>query len=120
MAYTWTDGELITAEKLNETSKMMVVNEDANGKLDKTWQEIYDALEKNTLVLAKMQNLLSVYVEYNIIFSAVYDNMPLPGKEPSYVVGCAVLAALGDTNVRTYSCAEPTSYPSRELDSDNS
>lgn len=52
MAYTWTDGELITAEKLNETGSVLLIKlesfeEVESGTLytyDKTWQEVYDAL----------------------------------------------------------------------------
>lgn len=48
MAYNWQDGEIITAEKLNQTGGILVVNamydsELHNTTLDKTWQEIYDA-----------------------------------------------------------------------------
>lgn len=48
MAYTWTNGEVITAEKLNNTCGILIVH--ANGDdttqtetLDKTWQQICDA-----------------------------------------------------------------------------
>ena len=44
MSYTWTNGELITAAKLNSTGGVFVVTVE-DGTLDKTWQEIWDAAE---------------------------------------------------------------------------
>lgn len=47
---TWQTGDVITANKLNHIEDgiangggMLVVNVDADDKLDKTWQEIHDA-----------------------------------------------------------------------------
>ena len=59
MAYTWTDGELITAEKLNNTGGgVLVVNATtttSEGRtvttLDNTWQEIYDAVMSTGAVI---------------------------------------------------------------------
>lgn len=47
MAYTWTNGELITADKLNNTGGALICEATFDGAdyvLDKTVQEIYDAL----------------------------------------------------------------------------
>lgn len=44
MAYTWTNGELITAAKLNQTGGGFVITSE-DGTLDKPWQEIWDAAE---------------------------------------------------------------------------
>ena len=58
MAYTWTDGELITAEKLNETGGgVLIVNVNTGesaGTLDKTWKEIHDAYTNGTTVVVHM------------------------------------------------------------------
>ena len=62
MAYTWKDGELITAEKLNNTGNgVLVVNmnkiEDGDTDtftLDKTWQEIFDACSTRGVVVKYM------------------------------------------------------------------
>jgi len=46
MSYNWQNGELITAEKLNQTGGVLIVNamrEEDVTTLDKTWQEIYNA-----------------------------------------------------------------------------
>ena len=57
MAYTWTTGETITAEKLNNTGGgVLIVNSNYNEStetaiLDKTWQEIYDAVKQKTQVI---------------------------------------------------------------------
>ena len=47
---TWKDGDLVTSAKLNKMEQgiatsggILVVHEDENNRLDKTWQEIYDA-----------------------------------------------------------------------------
>ena len=46
----WKDGDLVTSAKLNKLEQgvangggVLVVHADDNGKLDRTWQEIYDA-----------------------------------------------------------------------------
>lgn len=46
----WKDGDLVTSAKLNKIEQgiaagggVLIVHEDENGMLDKTWQEIYDA-----------------------------------------------------------------------------
>ena len=45
MGYTWTDGELITATKLNNTGGGDILYDIGveDGTLDKTWTEIYTA-----------------------------------------------------------------------------
>ena len=53
MSYTptnWKDGDLVTSAKLNKIEQgiaagggILIVHEDENGTLDKTWQEIHDA-----------------------------------------------------------------------------
>lgn len=60
MGYTWTDGELITATKLNNTggSGVLICNSSYDDNagvyvLDKTVQEIYDALLAGTPVYIK-------------------------------------------------------------------
>ena len=46
----WKDGDLVTSAKLNKIEQgiaagggVLIVNGDENGRLDRTWQEIYDA-----------------------------------------------------------------------------
>ena len=61
MAYTkntWADGDVVTSEKLNHMEDgianaggVMVINDTDNG-LDKTWQEIYDAMAQGKLCAA--------------------------------------------------------------------
>lgn len=66
MSYTWSNGELITAEKLNETGSSggggLVATCDANGVLDKTWQEIHDAMASGSHVsiIDDMSGTLSI------------------------------------------------------------
>ena len=60
MSYTWTDGELITAEKLNNTgaSNILICEASFDGDgyiLDKTTQEIYDALLADIPAYIKFQ-----------------------------------------------------------------
>ena len=55
MGYTWTDGELITATKLNNTggggASGLVV--DTSDELDKTWNEINAMVSAGTLPFMK-------------------------------------------------------------------
>lgn len=59
MAYTWTTGETITAEKLNNTGGgVLIVNETMDqstltGHLDKTWKEIHDAYINGVQILLR-------------------------------------------------------------------
>lgn len=75
---TWATGETITAEKLNHiedgiadnavASTLVVhINADGNGDptMDKTWQEIYDALESGAIVVCPdnaNENGVSLYM----------------------------------------------------------
>ena len=54
MSYTWTNGEVITADKLNNTggSGFLLVT-DTNGTLDKTWKEISDSINANVPVYVR-------------------------------------------------------------------
>lgn len=63
MSYNWQNGELITAEKLNQTggglSDTLIVNVTNNhgtATFDKTYQEIYDAVEDGKTILFKDEN----------------------------------------------------------------
>ena len=52
MAYTWTNGELITADKLNQTGGGDIVFVGIESDtLDMTWQEIYDAMSSNKFLV---------------------------------------------------------------------
>lgn len=60
MGYTWTDGDLITADRLNNTGGVLVCNSSYSQDvgtyvLDKTAQEIYDALLAGIPVYIKYQ-----------------------------------------------------------------
>lgn len=50
--YEWSNGDLITAERLNSSQPMYVRKDTVGHKqvLDKTWQEIYDAVADGVLV----------------------------------------------------------------------
>ena len=76
MAYTkqtWNNGDIITADKLNHIEDgianaggLFVVhaNEiDGNLTMDKTWQEIYDALASDALVICSTTTEQDVYIK---------------------------------------------------------
>ena len=68
MAYekqTWVTGEVITKEKLNhmedgiaDSGGVIVAEEDSDAQLDKTWQEICDALSEKKQVYVYAHRLL--------------------------------------------------------------
>lgn len=78
MAYTkntWTDGDIVTSEKLNHMEDgianadggVMVIN-DTDNTLDKTWQEIYDAMAQGILcVVRKDEGTLEGGIEAYIV-----------------------------------------------------
>lgn len=94
MAYTWTDGELITAEKLNNTGGgggVLVVNVNADSStgnlvLDKTWVEIQEAVVSHGAIVHR--NLLGHGDSYSPVsvsmismeLSNKYDVLVLDGR----------------------------------------
>lgn len=93
MAYTWKDGELITAEKLNNTgSGGLVVNttiEVQEGRttvtMDKTWQEIYDASLTCSVIVRTVVQSEAGFSGWSFApLEAVVQN---PSSSPAYMVG---------------------------------
>lgn len=107
MAYTkntWTDGDIVTSEKLNHMEDgianaggIMVIN-DTDGTLDKTWQEIHDAMAQGKLCVIRrdVETLASGIEAYIVIL--VY----LSGEE--YKVKMS-------NDERTYTASSATGYP---------
>ena len=79
MAYTWTDGELITAEKLNNTGGgVLIVNANYDEStqvdtLDKTWQEINAAFPNNTVLIKIVDENFNIS-KYLPVFRVNTDN----------------------------------------------
>ena len=76
MAYTWTNGELITANKLNQMGGSdntfpVGMNEDG---LDKTWTEIYDAVTSGKLVYMYWYDTGDVIGNLLFLRSIIYDS----------------------------------------------
>lgn len=107
MAYekhTWSTGETITADKLNHmedgianSGGSLVVHVDDNDTLDKTWQEIYDALSAGTYVVCLFSGITG-----GIAQKPIYDvDQQLNGSYTVY---------FNDTN---YVTDVATGYPSQ-------
>ena len=90
MAYTkntWKTGDIVTSEKLNHIEDgianaggVMVINV-TSGTLDKTWQEIYDAMAQGKLCVVKYDSgTLEGGMNLNMISSVSVEN-------GNYVVG---------------------------------
>lgn len=77
MSYTptqWKDGDLVTSAKLNKLEQgvangggIMVIHEDENGILDKTWQEIYNG--GFGVIMAEMPDSFLMYAPITQIFN---------------------------------------------------
>lgn len=101
--HTWTDGELVTATKMNNIENgieeassgggVLVVT-DTDGTLDKTWQEIHDA---DLAVIRDGDHRYSVYAAYQ--GKGTYD--------VSYFAADA-----GNVVMRSYSASSTDGYPS--------
>lgn len=107
MAYTkntWNTGDIVSSQKLNhmedgivDAGGIMVIN-DTDNTLDKTWQEIYDAMAQGILcVVRKDDGTLEGGIEAYIV-TLVY----LSGEE--YNVGIS-------KDERTYTASSATGYP---------
>jgi len=86
----WKDGDLVTAKKLNKLEQgvanagssgggvgtMVIHMDDETGVLDKTWQEIYDAVASGTVCVIPIATVVPI-VENNlyIISSASISNI---------------------------------------------
>ncbi len=83
MAYTknsWTDGDIVTSAKLNHmedgianSDSVMVINLN-NGTLDKTWQEVYDAMIAGKLCVVRddsgtPEGGISVSIVYSVFIN---------------------------------------------------
>jgi len=105
MAYTWTTGETITAEKLNNTGGgVLIVNcnydESASkSTLDKTWKEIHDAYINGAKVLLFSADLNSGSETYSSLIQITNDD----GSVKPFVV------MFGNGN--TYNTATEDGYP---------
>lgn len=115
MAYkkqTWATGDVITEEKLNHIEDglanaggVLVVN-DNDGTLDKTWKEIHDALVSGTNVIVSLtEETSSVSVDY--ISAAIRT-----GKASNGV--CEIdLGGISNNSV-VYIASSETEYPVRD------
>lgn len=83
MSYTptvWNTGDIVSSQKLNKLEEgvegayeVMVIN-DTNGTLDKTWQEIYDAMaQKNQCVIVKDRGSIEDGIDHRVIKSVFKD-----------------------------------------------
>ena len=114
MAYTkntWADGDVVTSEKLNHMEDgiansgggVMVIN-DTDNTLDKTWQEIYDAMAANTFCVIK-------YVSQGIGGSGMINYLVTKATNDE-IAGTYRISALFEHNAdRIYSTTSATGYP---------
>ena len=102
MAYeptNWQAGDVVTSAKLNKLEQgvanggVLVIHEDENDRLDKTWQEIYDA---DFAVIQTIENGEKSIHQIDII--GVENN--------SYYVRLD-----GSTQSQTFSASAPDDYP---------
>ena len=123
MAYTkhtWATGEVITAGRLNnmedgiaDAGGVMVFSETHDEQadlntLDKTWQEIYDAMAQGKLCVRKLDTTGNINGGiYNHIVSAIYFS----GIEGKYKV---------EIGQFTFSATSADGYPSRPTSGDAS
>ncbi len=54
--YTWTNGEVITAQKLNNINNIMIVEPDQDGNLDVTWDEINNCISNGGMAYLHKKN----------------------------------------------------------------
>lgn len=110
MAYTkntWTDGDIVTSEKLNHMEdgvagayKMMNVGNvtlfagTINGTLDKTWQEIFDAVSAGNICYFIGTDQYDEYSKKMLIIINVYVYRT-EGEDPIYMISTTEEYELG-------------------------
>ena len=120
MAYTkntWADGDVVTSEKLNhmedgiaDAGGIMIIN-DTDNTLDKTWQEISDAMAANTFCVIKtvLQGIDGSSVCNYLVVEAGYSE--LNGTSPYYL---SVIIKGSTVQYVQYTTTSATGYPRKE------
>ena len=101
----WKAGDTVTSAKLNKmeqgiaNSGMMILHIDEDGVLDKTWQEIYNA----------MPNVI-IYADYG---SAKISLIPFVVSSVNFEIKCIdpEAAAANTFAITTFSADSPNNYP---------
>ena len=106
MSYTpteWKTGDIVSSQRLNKLEEgvkdayeVMVIN-DNDGTLDKTWQEIYDAMAQGKLCVIRTD----FGTPEGGIFNGAVNNVVLESGEYLVKVG----------SDRPYSASSATGYP---------
>lgn len=106
MSYTpteWKTGDIVSSQRLNKLEEgvkdayeVMVIN-DNDGTLDKTWQEIYDAMAQGKLCVIRTD----FGTPEGGIFNGAVNNVVLESGEYSVKVGSDM----------PYSASSATGYP---------
>lgn len=89
MAYTpteWQSGDIVTSEKLNKIENgiagagggagggvLVATMDEATGALDKTWQEIYDAMNSSVLCVSRSKTENDAEGFTSIAFNIIQD-----------------------------------------------
>ena len=112
----WKNGDVITEEKLNHmeegiASSVLVVNEN-DGTLDKTWQEILDAYQSGTVVLIKYSDSSDGnMVKTSTPVCGISFTSTSP-KNQKYSVRTMIDDGVSAVIVTAYYCATSNDYPS--------
>ena len=108
----WKTGDVVTSAKLNKlenavaSGKMFVVHK-ADNTLDKTWQEIYDALLQNDFAVLYMKEDGDNYYSQEISLIVSVNNN---GER------CAVsVFNFNDIEIDTFECDSPSGYPTTSI-----
>lgn len=117
MSYTpteWKTGDIVSSQRLNKLEEgvkdayeVMVIN-DTDGTLDKTWQEIHDAMAANTFCVIKtvLQGIDGSSVCNYLVVEAGYSEMN--GTSPYY------LSVIINGSTERYTITSATGYPRKE------
>lgn len=123
MAYTptnWQTGDIVTAEKLNKLENGVaggnifiihtIFDESTElNRLDKTWQEIFDAIESEKLPIIFFVGSGDKDVGLNFIVSAFESMQPPPSFETFYFI--EAFNSSGSVGVLTYKASSVDDYP---------
>lgn len=105
----WRTGDVITQEKLNKLEhRVFVVECDANGVLNKTWQEIYNARNAGNLCIIQKEY---TYGDFMQCLTGIICSIQIVGPNPNFFEVFVIEIFDDEIRKKTYRANSSNEYP---------